>query len=97
MCASPLTEVVGHSEGAVCRHPEEDSCGAADLLASSVHAGCDEHAAGLRALHEDVTRDRQVGPVTSRRAVTGRAGARDRYRVVLRPRWAPGLTTGGLL
>ena len=64
MCTVLPTEVVGDFVGAVGENPEEHSPGTADGLATFVHPGSDEHAAGLDRLHEHVTRDGQVLPET---------------------------------
>ena len=59
-----LTQIISNFVGAIRKNPEEDSFGAADRLASFIHPGRDKRAAGFHSLHEDVTRDRHVLPVT---------------------------------
>lgn len=64
-----LTEIIGNFVCAICEHPEEHSLCAAGRLASFIHPGCYEYSTSPNALHEHVTCNRQVLPVTQQNSV----------------------------
>lgn len=77
-----LTKIIGNFVCSICKHPEEDSFSATGRLASSIHPGCYEYSTSLYALHEHVTCNRQVLPVTQQNSVLSEIWRDPRFHTV---------------